>query len=401
MFVISTFCSPSLFVLYYYHVIVVVCFWGVVPSWSECAIDNNDDDGGNRDGDEQWYLQRTQDFCANAAFSLYGVRTNHISALSCSRSNYINSFFTYGGADSLLHALKKQPSVYYNTEYKDEYYNSYIASTGNSTNSDCVVNKNDDLSSTMGCNVKGKFAIAAFEGQYCHGSGFYDIIDPLTSYNRQMSRVGCHKVWGKGLRSSSHSAVTELLSNSWSCDLDLYPHGCPDPYGQKKRYDYALRAVAHGQNPSWAVANMKLKRPLRILSWFLLLVGVFFLIFGYNVKNRHRIASKGGGLRGFFRVWSEDVHEYRKDLARKRREAKLAAREKRLQDRAERKKKRKSSKKKSTRSSRGSNRREAEIELAPSASSDRGGYESPRTASKKSQGSRRCRSRSRSQGEMA
>lgn len=42
-------------------------------SWSECAVDNNDDDGEGRDGDEQWYLARTQDFCANVAFSLYGL----------------------------------------------------------------------------------------------------------------------------------------------------------------------------------------------------------------------------------------------------------------------------------------------------------------------------------------
>lgn len=351
-------------------------------------MDNNDDDGNNRDGDEQWYLQRTQDFCANAAFSLYGVPKNHMSVLSCSRGNYINSFFTYGGADSILASIKKQPSVYYNAEYTNGYYNYNFASTGNATNSDCVVNKNDGLSSTMGCNLKGKFAIAAFDGQYCHGTDFYDIIDPLKSYNRQMERVGCHKVWGGGLRSVD--AVTDILSNSWSCDLDLYPNGCPDPYGQKKRYDYALRAVAHGQNPTWAVVNMKLKAPLRILSWFLIVMGIFFLVFGYTVKNRQRIGMNGGGLRGFFRVWSEDIHEYRKELARKRRKAKQEAREKRAQERAERKKKKKKkSNKKGSRSSRSRSRYAAE--LPPSVSSDL--EYSRASSSRNSGGGRRSRSR--------
>ena len=46
--------------------------------WSECAVDDTDDNymGDNRDGDEQWYQYRTQGFCANAAYSLYGQRKN-------------------------------------------------------------------------------------------------------------------------------------------------------------------------------------------------------------------------------------------------------------------------------------------------------------------------------------
>jgi len=340
--------------------------------WSECAVDNNDDDGENRDGDEQWYLARTQDFCANVAFSLYGIPKNHISLLSCSRGNYINSFFTYGGADTLLTALGKNPPVYYEDEYVDGYYNSNYGY--NVSNADCVVDSNSYMSSTMGCSAGGKFAIATFEGEYCHGSDFLDVVDPLRKYNRQMSRVGCHKIWGRGF--GSHKAASMLLSNSWSCDLDLYPDACPDPYGQKQRYDYALRAVAHGQSPSWAVTNMKLKRPLRILSWLMIALGAFFLVFGYNVQNRERMSMNGGGLKGFFRVLSEDIHSYRKELAKKRREAKMAAKERRA-ERAEKKKKKKKRKKdkdRSGRKGRRSSERNRDIELAATASS---GYDSP------------------------
>ncbi|KAG7347486.1 hypothetical protein IV203_016191 [Nitzschia inconspicua] len=346
--------------------------------WSECAIDNNDDDGENRDGDEQWYLARTQDFCANVAFSLYGIPKNHISLFSCSRGNYINSFFTYGGADTLLKALGKTPKIYYDGEYVDGYYNSNYGY--NSSNSDCVVDEDAYMSSTMGCSAGGKFAIAAFEGEYCHGTDFYDIIDPFQNYNRQMNRIGCHKIWGRGF--GNRQAATMLLSNSWSCDLDLYPNGCPDPYGQKARYDYALRAVAHGQSPSWAVTNMKLKRPLRILSWFMLIMGVFLLIFGYNVQNRERMSMNGGGLKGFFRVLSEDIHAYRKELARKRREAKLASKERRS-ERKKRDKKKKKKKKESRRSSsRGRRNRDRDrdngIELSQTASSEYEAYDEGR-----------------------
>lgn len=266
--------------------------------WSECAVDNNDDDGENRDGDEQWYLARTQDFCANVAFSLYGIPKNHVSVMSCSRGNFINSFFTYGGADTLLESLGKSPNLYYDGSYVNGYYNSNYENGYNVSNADCVVDEDSYMSSTMGCSIGGKFVMAEFEGDYCHGTDFYDIIDPLHKYNRQMGRLGCHRIWGRNFGSSA--MASQLFKNSWSCDLNLYPNGCPDPYGKKASYDYALRAVAHGQSASWAVANMKLKLPLRILSWLMIVSGIFFLIFGYHVQNRDRMKANGGGLRGFF-----------------------------------------------------------------------------------------------------
>lgn len=305
-----------------------------------------------------------------------------MSLMSCSRGNFINSFFTYGGADTLLESLGKEPSVYYDGAYVNGYYNSNAQNGYNISNADCVVDEDNYMSSTMGCTDAGKFAIAEFEGEYCHGTDFYDIIDPLNKYNRQMGRVGCHRIWGRNFGSSE--MASQLFKNSWSCDLNLYPNGCPDPYGKKASYDYALRAVAHGQSASWAVANMKLKAPLRILSWFLIAAGLFFLVFGYNIQNRGRMREGGGGLRGFFRVLSEDVHAYRKKLAKRRRAAKSAAQEARAERKAERKRrKKKKSRKGSRRSSSGRRSRSRgkgnrDIELAPTASSEfTGTYDSP------------------------
>merc|ERR1719162_2785285 len=115
--------------------------------WTECSVDETDDayQGDNRDGDEQWYQYRTQGFCANAAYSLYGQKKEEngfVSAFSrgCSRRHFINSFFTYGGADNLLSALGVEPVVYYNNQDEDDDNNNdYDGSLGSTTaNAVCV-----------------------------------------------------------------------------------------------------------------------------------------------------------------------------------------------------------------------------------------------------------------------
>merc|ERR1712238_224246 len=115
---------------------------------------------------------------------------------------------------------------------------------------------------------------------------------------------------------------------------------------------------AHGLSPSWAVVNMKLKIPLRVLSWFLITMGIFFLIFGYHVQNRDRMASNGGGLRGFFQVRSE------KSRRKKKKKKKSSKRSKRSSSRRRK-------------SQTGDRDRDKDIELAPTGSSEFGNYESP------------------------
>ena len=147
-------------------------------------MDDNDDDGENRDGDENWYQQRTQQFCANAAFSLYGIPKNHVALplTHCTRGHYIDSFFTYGGADTLLEAVGKSPAVYYDDDYQGTSNSEcHVLSGGNNYNN---YDNNRDLgsgdnnnydptygtSSTMGCSANGKFAVATFQGQTCDGN---------------------------------------------------------------------------------------------------------------------------------------------------------------------------------------------------------------------------------------
>ena len=92
--------------------------------------------------------------------------------------------------------------------------------------------------------------------------------------------------------SSTNTALYELLSNSWTCDIRLYPKSCPDPYGEKVKYEYALRTASHGGNPMLAYKNMQLKRPLRAISFVLVILSMFIY---YYTKNHKRIKAEGKG----------------------------------------------------------------------------------------------------------
>ena len=179
--------------------------------WSECGVDNFDDDGENHDGDEQWYQTRTDTFCANAAYSLYGIKRHNFKLFNtCGRGTYINSFFTYGGADTLARALdlninNKDGNRYYSGD-DDSYatdnsecvaidsYGRYLEGGGNNNNN------NNGMSTTMGCAAQhgskyNKFVLAAFQGDYCEGQNYVETLDTLNSYNKAMSKVNCHKIF--------------------------------------------------------------------------------------------------------------------------------------------------------------------------------------------------------------
>lgn len=274
--------------------------------WSECAVDEYDDDGENRDGDENWYQYRTQEFCGNAAYSLYGIRKGHFTVNSCSRGTYINSFFTYGGADNLAEAVGKSVNVYY-------------SGNGGSSNAECMAldgengnnnNNNNGMSGTLGCQAdgSGRFAMATFDGQTCDGKYFIETIDNMRGYNRAMNNINCERVWALSKSSSSSLQPGEtLLRKSWACDMDMYPNHCPDPYGMKRRYASTLRAASNGLPVGIAVTNSRLKTPMRIISWLAILIGIGLLSVAFFARNRERIAAKGGGAKGFLFIFGVEA----------------------------------------------------------------------------------------------
>ncbi len=90
-----------------------------------------------------------------------------------------------------------------------------------------------------------------------------------------------------------NSAAENLLANSWACDVSVYPKGCPDPYGLKKKYDSILQAVANGRNPRMVVTNAQLKQPITVLSYLTLFVGLGLCISAYYIRNQKRMKQLG------------------------------------------------------------------------------------------------------------
>ena len=214
--------------------------------WSECAgADNFDDDGENHDGDEEWYLTRTTTFCANAAYSLYGIKKNNFKLVNtCSKGTYINSFFTYGGADTLARALGLNVNTKDNNRYSAVDDDTY----GGTSNSDCVAVEangrflrdvveggarrlgqgerelsdsgdsgdgeddwdNEDqydtssvVSTTMGCAASAtskynKFVLAGFDDEYCSGQHYVETVGTLNAYNKALHKVSCTRIWDLG-----------------------------------------------------------------------------------------------------------------------------------------------------------------------------------------------------------
>jgi hypothetical protein len=297
--------------------------------WSECAIDDTDDAymGDNRDGDERWYFYRTQDFCANAAFSLYGIRKEDQRRgnwRGCTGRHFINSYFTYGGADILLQAAGQVPLVYYDNNNQ----NADDGVTSNSNNAQCVQVDGSDVThyqtrqgdgnnnnnnnhnggheeeqeyvymSTMGCSTTATsadtaatFVMARFEAETCNGNKYLDTLDTMESYNAQHDSIGqCHRIWDvQWTNSNNNNNIVSLMKNAWTCDIDLYPNGCPDPFGQKAKYNHALETAARGQNAELSMKSMNAKMPLRRSSVALAVVTLILLLLGYYMKNHKRI----------------------------------------------------------------------------------------------------------------
>ena len=239
--------------------------------WSECAIDDVDDayTGDNRDGDGSWYQYRTQSFCANAGYSLYGRKKNSfwgkLGGKTCTSSHFINSFFTYGGSDMLLQAVGKSPEVFY----------------GGDSNADCVADEsgNGDYS-TMGCAASGKFIIGYFEGNSCDGNYFVGGNDGFSRYNSAIAAVNCHEMD----MSVDYSALFTLLSDSWACDVAASGVSCPDPFQRKGYYEYALQTAANGGNPIRAYNHLVWKDELRFFSWCLFVIAGLIFFAAFSIK---------------------------------------------------------------------------------------------------------------------
>ena len=302
--------------------------------WSECGLDDQTDDlqmGDYRDGDGRWYRFRTQSFCANAAYSLYGVKRGSVPFGTCNKAHFINSFFTYDGADNLLKAVGITPERYYeydgngngerrklqendgdgdddaqqkepvehdygNANCVEINYNGEGGDENNNNGRNLASNDvNEGYSSALGCDAKGNYIMAAFQGGSCNGNYFLDSLDSMDTYNDEFGNIGCHKIFSNSGDSEDYSqeAIYTLLRDSWACDTQLYPHSCPDPHGIKSIDEYALHSAAHGGNGMRAYKSQTMQAGMNIMSCLFLIMAACLSTVAYYLKNRGRIQKDG------------------------------------------------------------------------------------------------------------
>ena len=300
--------------------------------WSECGLDDQTDDlqmGDYRDGDGRWYRFRTQFFCANAAYWLYGVKKGdwNIKGGGCAKKHFINSFFTYDGADNLLKAVGISPDVYYDNNNGRKLQEQDDAVQGDDAqeqqqqavehdygNANCVeinyganddannagANRNlqsndvnDGYSSALGCDSKGNYIMAAFQGSSCNGNYFLDTIDSMDNYNDEFGNIGCHEIYtNTNQEDYTQEAIYTLLRDSWACDTQLYPHACPDPFGEKSIDEYALHSAAHGGSGIMAYRSQKMQKYFHIVSGCFLMLAFLMFLPAYYLKNKGSVAKK-------------------------------------------------------------------------------------------------------------
>eukprot|EP00547_Thalassionema_nitzschioides_P005454 CAMPEP_0194203478 /NCGR_PEP_ID=MMETSP0156-20130528/3235_1 /TAXON_ID=33649 /ORGANISM="Thalassionema nitzschioides, Strain L26-B" /LENGTH=389 /DNA_ID=CAMNT_0038929231 /DNA_START=98 /DNA_END=1267 /DNA_ORIENTATION=- len=282
--------------------------------WSEYGLGNNyDDDGENHDGDENWYMTRVQPFRANAAFSLYGFLKSSFNMPgrgSCRKATYINTFFTYEGADSILSNLGKSVDLSsvlggdnnndddgyssagvgcYEAEYDDYYYAAADDSEDGSEDhsedrkqrelSSNSQDNDNSASKTLGCTADGAFAIAKFQGEDCDGRYFLNTTqDDMSDYNHAMESLHCAPIY----KGSDTSLVYSILSTSFACDIALYGTNCPDPYDLKHQYD-SNTILSSKMGRSVVVGRWQ--TPVRILTMICFVAGIVLLVMIGFMKN--------------------------------------------------------------------------------------------------------------------
>lgn len=252
-------------------------------------------------------MTRVQPFRANVAFSLYGIlkEDNFYLGRRCGRGTFINSFFTYEGADAILKALGKSftnvltdDDNWKNNNGDDDAYSNpgigcyesdddeivYVENNDDYNNNEgdrrlSGSGDNDGYSKTLGCSADGDFAIAKFLGDECDGRYFLNTTkDDMSSYNDAMNSISCHKIWN----AHDDTLVTQILSTSFACDLSLYGSKCPDPYKLKHKYDANIK-VSSAMGRSTVIGRWQ--TPVRILTVVFTVIGMILLCALGFVKN--------------------------------------------------------------------------------------------------------------------
>jgi hypothetical protein len=261
--------------------------------------------------DHFWYMGQTQCFKANAAYSLYGIlKGEEIPKNPCSKTTFINSFFTTFGVESFSGPLGIDISTV-NSQCTAQNAN------GGNQGQDQEFQVDDDYlannyefqdyraytSYGTGCSASGDFAIEVYQGAFCHGTKRVQTTDTLNDFNAKIKEFECTQIYDASSSGTENEYVQannnaydfenmdaiNILSVSESCSLRQYPHDCPDPFGIKKLYDKAMQKSFYQYSAS---QRDKIIDIINTSSIAALAGGILFLVAAYFTKRTRDRSSK-------------------------------------------------------------------------------------------------------------
>lgn len=212
-------------------------------------MENYGNCGQYSSSEDEWWGSMGECRASNVAYSLYGILKGDASiwrGSACSKSTFINSFFTMDGLYNFVEASKGKVSDTYNYPYCSEYsgnddWNNWRR-LSNSGSGDGEV----DAYSTMGCSSSGRFVWDVFNGDTCFGANYLYTADPLYDFNESLeNHMQCKLIFKKG----HVDFATNLLSYSQTCHITgEYKDFCPDPHGVLLTYEYNFAVSAKHPN---------------------------------------------------------------------------------------------------------------------------------------------------------
>ena len=257
--------------------------------WSAYGEPYNNDE--NLDDEEFWYMENTQPYRANVAFSLYGILAGRRDR-GCRRATFINSFYTRYGVQIFVQAMQMMGHL--GSGYDDDYFsygggennnehnnNNNRGGEGMGFSSECVMdyegdNYNDDgysnygvmgavrypnaTSYSLGCTTNGLgFQVETYNSATCNRKAYTGTSEVLKMANQQLQSLDCMAIYDSSNQQYSQSYSDDvyrggeenkegegdgIVELSYPLDVLLYSDtcnvlvdsACPDPYGRLVTY---------------------------------------------------------------------------------------------------------------------------------------------------------------------
>jgi hypothetical protein len=230
------------------------------------------------EGDGNWYRGMGECYGSNVAYSLFGVLKTDKSSLGrnpCTRTTFINSFYTTDGLQSFTPAGGVSDS---------------------SISQTCTKQDNGETSVTLGCSAEAQFQIDEFGGGGCIGAYYQETLDPLEELNAALTKnMQCRLIYkGDG---SVVNYATEILSNSRACTTEGNQKDfCPDPFGMLSAYQYNFVMAQQNSNYTVVLASGREghAKARKLLGCVLLVAGSVMLALTMHKWRRSYVSRRRG-----------------------------------------------------------------------------------------------------------